>query len=66
MAKEHEKKVAGIQVNAFNKTMEPFLRKAGFIAFKGCSKFLYRDSGNQIEKENFYTTALDGDRCFFP
>lgn len=66
LAKKYKKKVTGIRVNAFNKTMEVFLNKSGFFAFKGRSKFLYRDLNQQIEEENFYTTALDGDRCFFP
>lgn len=66
LANKSKKKVVGIRVNAFNKAIEDYLKKSGFFAFKGRFKILYRDSNQQIGKEEFYTTALDGDRCFFP
>lgn len=59
-----------IRMNAFDKNMEKALAKLNVFWLKGTSRFLHSKFPDIKIKDNgdsqFYATALDGDRCFFP
>lgn len=62
---EQHREIAYLTINAFNPAMFRALSQAGTFWTKGCSRFLY-DKFPVINGDNFFTTSLDGDRCYFP
>lgn len=68
LAMKSGKKITFIKVNSFDDSVDNNLYKYGFFKQKGKSRFLYKTIGgiNPTAISNFYATAIDGDRCFFP
>jgi hypothetical protein len=66
LAKEQQEKISFIQMNPFNATLDECFKKLGFFTVKGRAKLFYSGLDSLAANNNFYATALDGDRCFFP
>jgi hypothetical protein len=60
-----KERVCFIQMNAFDENARKAMHKFDFIWVNGRHRFFYRGFDAQVSRD-FYATALDGDRPFFP